>query len=291
MEHQQGQGQTGDHRQGTPHGLDAVLHQRLARCERQNQRLWRVVIGQGVAGLALVLSVGTAMFHAPVREAGHGVRLGSADAGTSGIVQASYQADGPAGTTADTTANSAANRPAGHRDSGQVVDSITAREILVVDAQGTIRARMSGDMPDAVMAGGRVARRGTKAAGFMIYDEEGIERGGYVTMDTGSNAMLSLDSKHHMVAHMVVGPGTGESEASALRLGGTPRALEFRVDPNGARMSTEANRQVVSQSPEIFPLSAATCQQMHEYEKQYPGKNVCRARYTEAACGKCLSGK
>lgn len=161
----------------------------------------------------------------------------------------------------------------------------------MVDAQGTIRARMSGDMPDAVMAGGRVARRGTKAAGFMIYDEEGIERGGYVTMDTGSNAMLSLDSKHHMVAHMVVGPDTGQDEASALRLGGTSRALEFRVDSNGARMSTETNRQVVSQSPEILPLSPATCQQMQAYEKQYPGKNVCRARYTEAACGKCLSGK
>lgn len=166
------------------------------------------------------------------------------------------------------------------------VASIKAREIVVVDANGVVRARMSGDMPDAVMAGGRVAKRGTKAAGFMLYDEEGIERGGYVTMDSGSNAMLSLDSKHHMVAHMVVDPD--KEEAAALRLGGQRRALEFRTDDNGARMSIEAERKVVQQSPAITSLSPEACRQQISYERQYPGRDICRTRFTAEACGRCL---
>lgn len=169
------------------------------------------------------------------------------------------------------------------------VDTIRAREILVVDANNVVRARMSGDMPDAVMAGGRVAKRGTKAAGFMIYDEEGIERGGYVTMDTGSNAMLSLDSKHHMVAHMVVGPD--KEEAAALRLGGQQRALEFRTDDNGARMSLEAERKVVQQIPAIDTLRPESCQQQIELEQKYPGRNICRFRFTAEACARCLKAQ
>lgn len=164
--------------------------------------------------------------------------------------------------------------------------SIKAREIVVVDANNVVRARMSGDMPNAVMAGGRVAARGTKAAGFMLYDEEGIERGGYVTMDSGSNAMLSLDSKHHMVAHMVVGPD--KEEAAALRLGGQRRALELRTDDNGARLSIEAERKVVEQHPAIGTLQPETCKQQRAYEQQFPGRGICRTRYTAEACTRCL---
>ena len=52
---------------------------------------------------------------------------------------------------------------------------------VVVDGKDVIRARLGGDLPDAVMAGRRVSKRGSKAAGVMLYNEEDIERGGYVT--------------------------------------------------------------------------------------------------------------
>jgi len=45
--------------------------------------------------------------------------------------------------------------------------AIKASEVAVVDAKGIVRARLSGDLPDPVMtgSGGRVSKRGSKAAG------------------------------------------------------------------------------------------------------------------------------
>lgn len=220
---------------------DSGLDQRIEACERENRKLRRIVLFQGMAAAAflLVACAGTALPGSPNRT--------------------------------------------------EPVDRITAREIVVVDAQGVVRARMSGDMPDAVMAGGHVSKRGTKAAGFMLYDEEGIERGGYVTMDTGSNAMLSLDSKHQMIAHMVAGPD--QEPAAALRLGSAKHAVELRSDLNGSRISLEKERKVIQQTPAIEFLSPETCQKQIEYEKAYPGRDVCRARFTAEACSRCLSAE
>ena len=47
---------------------------------------------------------------------------------------------------------------------------IRTTEVTVVDANGIVRARLGGDLPDAVMADGRVAKRGSKAGGLLIYD-------------------------------------------------------------------------------------------------------------------------
>ena len=166
-----------------------------------------------------------------------------------------------------------------------VFGTIRANDITIVDKHGVVRARMSGDMPDAVMFGGRVAKRGGEAAGFMIYDTDGYERGGYVTFDH-DNAMLSLDSKYHMVASLIAGPG--ESGTGVLALKSSEGGLELRSDLDGARLSVNKGRTVAQQMPAIEALSEASCRNWREIEKQHPNENACRSRYTESACRRCL---
>lgn len=166
-----------------------------------------------------------------------------------------------------------------------VFGTIRANDITIVDKHGVVRARMSGDMPDAVMFGGRVAKRGGEAAGFMIYDKDGYERGGYVTFDR-DNAMLSLDSKYHMVASLIAGPG--ESGTGVLALKSSEGGLELRSDLDGARLSVNKGRTVAQQIPAIEALSEASCRNWREIEKQHPNENACRSRYTESACRRCL---
>ena len=55
------------------------------------------------------------------------------------------------------------------------------------------RVRIGGDLPDAVIGGKRVPR-GEKAAGLLMYDGTGQERGGYVTFKTIRNVVLTLDT-------------------------------------------------------------------------------------------------
>lgn len=169
-----------------------------------------------------------------------------------------------------------------------VFGSIKAREVVVVDGKGTIRARLGGDVPDGVMAGGHVSKRGTKASGLIIYDEEGIERGGYVTADEGSNAMITLDSKHRMAAIMVAGPD--QSQTAALSLITRGSVLDLRADDNGSRMTMSDKEGVKFQQPAIAMLAPATCMSYREIEKKEPGKRWCQKRYTDAACQACLEG-
>jgi hypothetical protein len=165
-------------------------------------------------------------------------------------------------------------------------DTVKAREVVVVDANGTIRARLAGDLPDAVMAGGHVAKRGSKAAGLILHDEEGIERGGYVTQDTGSNAMLTLDSKHRQAVLLVAGPD--EDQASALRLWTKGSSIELRSDENGSRLSVADKTGVKFQQPAITALPETACHHFKELEHQYPGERICQAKFAEAASQACF---
>lgn len=166
---------------------------------------------------------------------------------------------------------------------------IKAREIAVVDAKGVVRARLSGDLPDGVMAGGRVSKRGSKAAGLIIYDEEGIERGGYVTQDEGSNAMLTLDSKYKQAALFVAGPD--QPQTSALKLWTQGGAIELRSDSDGSRISVFDKSGVTFQQPVIATLSAPTCKAFKELEQEHPGKRICQSRFSDIACKACLDGQ
>ncbi|MFZ6845228.1 hypothetical protein [Undibacterium sp. RuTC16W] len=167
----------------------------------------------------------------------------------------------------------------------EVFESIKAKEIIVVDSMGSVRARLGGDLPDAIMADGRVAKRGSKASGLILYDEQGIERGGYVTQDEGSNAMLTLDSKYSQVALFVAGPD--ESQASALKLWTKGSAIELRSDHNGSRLSISDQQGVKFQQPEVG-LSSDNCAEYKKIEKPSLAKQYCQGRFTERACIACL---
>lgn len=161
---------------------------------------------------------------------------------------------------------------------------IKAKEIVIVDNKGVVRARLGGNLPDAIIDG-KVTPRGSNAAGLIIFDEEGIERGGYVTQDNGSNAMITLDSKHKQLALFVAGP---EGEASALRLWNSDNGIELRSDTNGSRLSVSDQNGVKMQLPEIKPLKESTCKYFADLEKKYPGKNICRNKYSKEACDPCM---
>ena len=83
----------------------------------------------------------------------------------------------------------------GHSEKSLAVDSLTVRDLVVVDSGGTVRARLSSSMPDAIIRGRRV-RRGQDAAGLMLYDDLGQERGGYVTFAPSRSIALTLDTRH-----------------------------------------------------------------------------------------------
>jgi hypothetical protein len=169
-----------------------------------------------------------------------------------------------------------------------VFDSIKAREIAVVDANGFVRARLSGDLPDAVMANGRVSKRGSKAAGVMLYDEEGIERGGYVTQDKDSNVMLTLDSKHRQATWFIAGPS--EDQVSSLRLWNKDGAIELRSDVSGQRLSVSDKSGVRYQQPTVA-LQPAACAYFKDLEQKYPDEHACQRKYTATACQACFDSK
>lgn len=166
---------------------------------------------------------------------------------------------------------------------------IRTTEVTVVDANGIVRARLGGDLPDAVMADGRVAKRGSKAGGLLIYDEEGLERGGYVTQEEGSNAMLTLDSKSKQAVLLVAAPDA--DLASALRLWTGESSIELRSDSIGSRLTAADANGVTLQQPVIATLPEQTCAAYREIADRDAGRRACAGRFTGAACGSCLDSE
>lgn len=169
-----------------------------------------------------------------------------------------------------------------------VFDSVKAKEVVVVDAHGIVRARLGGDLPDAVMAGGRVSKRGEKVAGLMLYDDEGIERGGYITGDKEKNIMLSLDSKYRQSTWFIAGPT--DDQTSSLRMWTSEGALELRSDTSGQRLQVSDKTGVRFQQP-VVALKPSTCTYYKELERKYPGERTCAAKFTEAACQACFDSQ
>jgi hypothetical protein len=162
-----------------------------------------------------------------------------------------------------------------------VLDKIVAKEIVVVDDNGVVRARLGGDLPDAV-CNGKTLPRGAKAAGLMIYDEQGIERGGYVTQYPGSNAMLTLDHKCRQSALFVAGP----EEATALELWTKNDKIALRSDSAGSRLTVADKKGVVYQRPEINKLDEATCAIYKKLRPKHP--TALRDRFTAQALDACI---
>jgi hypothetical protein len=174
----------------------------------------------------------------------------------------------------------------GENDGNETTDRLRVKELVVVDKKGIERIRIGGDLPDAVIAGKRIPR-GEKAAGILLYDGTGQERGGYVTWEPSGNVGLTLDSRKGQVTLFVAGPERG----SALKLWDGEGSIELRSDSDGSRLTAVREGQVVFQEPAVDVLGDEACAAYREALSSYSMEEVmraCRQRYSEAACRACL---
>ncbi len=166
---------------------------------------------------------------------------------------------------------------------------LRATELVVVDGNGVERVRIGGDLPDAVINGKRVPR-GEKAAGLLIYDGSGQERGGYVTWEPSGNAGLTLDTRQRQVALLVAGPDS----AAALQLSHGKDAIELRSDEDGSRLTGARGGQVVVQEPSVSQMSEPTCQAYRGAVGRVSMDRAmqdCRRRFTDGTCRACLGAR
>jgi hypothetical protein len=180
----------------------------------------------------------------------------------------------------------AVNAIGGGYDAGGTEGRLRIAELIVVDKKGVERVRIGGDLPDAVVDGRRVPR-GEKAAGVLLYDGAGRERGGYVTWEPSGNVGLTLDSRKRQATLFVAGAEGG----SALKLWDGEDSIELRSDDDGSRVTAVRNGQIVYQEPAIDTLGDEACAAYRDALSQYSTEevlNACRQRYSEAACRACL---
>lgn len=165
-------------------------------------------------------------------------------------------------------------------------------ELDVVDPHGVIRARIGGDLPDAVINGKRVPR-GDKAAGVLLYDDIGQERSGYVTFSTSRVVALTLDNRDRagQTAIFAAGPSGG----SKLMLSYGNDVAEMQVDhETGPSIHVMRANQVVFHVPP--PLAGfektEACSESRGALAKYSREQVltwCRSHFPEEACQACLA--
>ncbi len=163
---------------------------------------------------------------------------------------------------------------------------LTVSELRVIDPRGVVRVRIGGDLPDALIRGRRTPR-GDAAAGVLLYDTTGQERGGYATFNRNGNIGLTLDSRYHQNAVF----RTDSVGLTTLRVYNGNDAAELKVTSDGPRLNVVRAGQVVVQLPEILdPVSTKTCSDLRAL--QHPAEvvmNACLRNMPAAACQKCLN--
>ncbi|HJR73482.1 MAG TPA: hypothetical protein VJ806_07560 [Luteimonas sp.] len=174
------------------------------------------------------------------------------------------------------------------------VASLRVAELIVVDGNGVERVRVGGDLPDAVIDGKRVPR-GSKAAGVMLYDRTGQERGGYVTWDEGDNIGLTLDGRKGQNALFVAGP----DGSTSLQMWQGQDMMDLRVDDSGARITRTQAGAVTFQQPAVAAIGTPTCMDFRNgLRSEVPEglsadqiRKICLKRFTTDACQTCLAPK
>jgi len=168
--------------------------------------------------------------------------------------------------------------------------TLRVSEIVVVDPQGIERVRIGGDLPDAIIRGRRVPR-GQKAAGVLVYDDTGQERGGYLTFSPSGHVALTLDSREGQVATFVADPQSG----AVLKMSHQRGALDLHADEDGARFTATREKQVVFQEPPLQePEKSAACAELKGARSRFSEAQVmgfCREVMLEDACHKCLAAQ
>ena len=165
--------------------------------------------------------------------------------------------------------------------------SLKVSELVVVDSKGVERVRIGGDLPDAVYNGKRVPRGG-KAAGVLLYDDTGRERGGYVTWGS-ENIGLTLDSAKQQVALFAAG-----LEGSALNMRYGKDSIELRSDEDGSRITAVQDGRIVMQQPSPIKISTSGCADYRTIRSKRSlerAMSICQQRFTERACRACLDQK
>lgn len=70
---------------------------------------------------------------------------------------------------------------------------ITARGLVIQDANGQARVILGAPVPDPVSQGITQGPRASPLSGLILLGADGSERGGYGTADVGDEAVLTLD--------------------------------------------------------------------------------------------------
>jgi hypothetical protein len=168
--------------------------------------------------------------------------------------------------------------------------SLTVSDLAIVDSKGVVRARIAGNLSDVIVVGKRVAR-GQEAAGLLLYDDSGLERGGFVTLTPSRNVALTLDNSGTQTATLLAGPEGGS--ALNLRLGDS--AVDLRADEDGASVHVTKDKRAAFHEPTVEqPEKTALCQTLREARPRTTFDDLmaaCRARSSEAACRACLGGE
>jgi hypothetical protein len=161
---------------------------------------------------------------------------------------------------------------------------LTVSEVNVVDEKGVVRARLAGDFHDE-------KRRGSKAAGLIVYDDTGQERGGYVTFAPGRQVALTLDSSKHQTALFVASAEGG----AALKMWEGDHLVDVRVDETGPSIHAMRAKQVAFHAPQPVGFEKGEmCEELRGALKTMAREKVlgfCRERTSEEACQACLGGQ
>jgi hypothetical protein len=165
--------------------------------------------------------------------------------------------------------------------------SLTVSELVVVDPKGVVRARIGGSLPNMLVVGQRMARS-QQAAGLLLYDETGVERGAYVTYSPSRNVALTLDNTGKQAATFAAGPDAG----AGMRLRLDDDVIDIRVDEDGPSLHANRRRKVVFHEPPVEePQNTQWCAALTQAKTTtMPGELLaaCRERASEAACEACL---
>jgi hypothetical protein len=179
--------------------------------------------------------------------------------------------------------------------------ALRASEVTILDEKGIVRVRLGSQLPDAII-NGKAVRRGDRAAGLLLYDETGQERGGYVTFSPSGYVALTLDTRERMVASFMAGPsGAGLVQ---LRNGGVVQVrrdndwVELRADETGARLNAVHSKQMVFQEPALEEEQVdRACSEMKGElvrEPRIPVERMieaCKERMPESLCRKCFTAR
>jgi hypothetical protein len=159
--------------------------------------------------------------------------------------------------------------------------SVTVTDLNVVDANGVVRLRISGDLP------GKVNGKKRDLAGLLWYDKTGRERGSHVT-DADNRIFLSLDGNEPENALFVSEP----DGSTVLRLWRGREVIDLRADEDGSRVSVLRGGKVAFQQPPIANVQTTeVCKAFREARGKFTEAQVldfCRDRFTEDACRACL---